>query len=128
MALAFLRGSRLVAMLGEIAMRAARWDGWALLSTAGNLTEREAPAELENLRDRFGHSNLNGVLVATELFDVAEEPTSGGGTRTVYRINERYELHPQRGPTARGPEHEDEKSAQKAPGILSPVTPTTETG
>ena len=132
MELAFLRGSRLVAMLGEIAMRTARSDGWALLSTAGNLTKREASAELEHLRNRFGHSTLKGVLVATELFDVAEEPTSSGGTRTVYRINERYELHDQRGPTAGGPEHEDEKSAQKAHGILSPilspVTPPTKTG
>jgi hypothetical protein len=44
--LAFLQGSRLVAMLGEIAMRTARSDGWALLSTAGQLIKREAPAEL----------------------------------------------------------------------------------
>ena len=92
MELAFLQGSRLVAMLGEIAMRTVRPDGWALLSTAGQLIKREAAAELEDLRKRFGYPNLKGVLLASELFDVTEEPTLGGGMRTIYRINERYEL------------------------------------
>ena len=92
MELAFLQGSRLVAMLGEIAMRTVRPDGWALLSTAGQLVKREAPAELEDLRKRFGYPNLKGVLLASELFDVTEEPTLGGGMCTIYRINERYEL------------------------------------
>jgi hypothetical protein len=38
--------------------------------------------------------------LASELFDVTEEPTHGGGTRTIYRINERYELLIHREPTA----------------------------
>lgn len=54
---------------------------------------REDPAELQDLRKRFGHSSLKAVLLATELFDIVDEPTPGGGTRTVYRINERYELN-----------------------------------
>lgn len=89
---AFLRSARLVAMLGEIAMRTARADGWALLSTAGHLIRREAPTELADLRKRFGQPGLKGVLLATELFDVNEESLPNGGTRTVYRINGRYEL------------------------------------
>lgn len=92
MELAFLQGSRLVALLGEIAVRAARPDGWTLLSTAGQLIKREVPSELDDMRARFGCQNLKGVLLASELFDVHEEPTTAG-TRTVYRINERYELH-----------------------------------
>lgn len=90
--LSFLQNSRLVAMLGEIAMRTARPDGWAMLSTAGNLIKREAPDELENLKERFGHRNLKGVLLAAEFFDVAEEQSPRGGVRTIYRINERYQL------------------------------------
>ena len=101
MELALLQGSRLVAMLGEIAMRTARPDGWALLSTAGHLIKREAPAELDDLRKRFGYPNLKGVLLASELFDVTEEPTPGG-TRTIYRIAERYELLMHREPAAAG--------------------------
>jgi hypothetical protein len=92
MELAFLQGSRLVAMLGEIAMRTVRSHGWALLSSAGQLIKREAPAELEDLYKRLGYAKMKGILLASELFDVADEQTRGGGTRTIYRINGRYAL------------------------------------
>jgi hypothetical protein len=82
-------------MLGEIAMQTPRADGWMLLSSAGHVIKRHASEELEDLRDRFGHSTLKEVLLATELFDVEDEPTSGGGTRTIYRINSRYALRVQ---------------------------------
>jgi hypothetical protein len=94
--LAFLRSSRLVVILGEIATQTPRADGWTLLSTAGNLIKRHAPSELDDLPRRLGHPTLKRVLLAAEVFDVAEEPTPGGGTRTIYRINERYELHMRR--------------------------------
>ena len=87
-----LRSSRLVVMLGQIAMATPRADGWTLLASAGHLIKREAPEELEDLRTRFGHPNLKAVLLATELFDVVEEPMPNGGTRTIYRINERWRL------------------------------------
>ncbi len=90
--LAFLRSSPLAAMLGEIAMQTAREDGWTLLSAAGQSIKQSAPLELQKLRARFGHANLKGVLLAIGVFDVVDEPTPGGGTRTIYRINERYEL------------------------------------
>jgi hypothetical protein len=92
MRLSHLQGSRLVAMLGEIALRTARDDGWAYLTTAMNLIKREAPQELDDLQKRYGHRNLKGILLAAEFFDVVDEPLAGGGTRTVYRINDRYEL------------------------------------
>lgn len=92
MELSFLQGSRLVAMLGEVALRTARTDGWALLSTAGHIIKREAPDELNDLLKRYGQRNLKGILVAAEFFDAKDEPLAGGGTRTIYRINDRYEL------------------------------------
>lgn len=92
MELMFLRGSRLVVMLGQIAMATRRADGWTVLQTAGNLIRRDAPSELLDLRARFGHTTLKTLLLATELFDVAEETMSGGSTRTFYRINERWRL------------------------------------
>ena len=113
MELAFVQSSRLVVMLGEIATRTARPDGWALLSTAGHLIKREAPAELEDLRNRFGVPNLKGVLLASELFDVADEPTPSGGTRSIYRINERYELQLRQESTA---------TEQHAPATV-PISP-----
>jgi hypothetical protein len=98
--LGFLRTSPLVVMLGEIAMRTARADGWALLSTATELIKREAPSELHDLRKRFGLPNLKAVLLATELFDLESAPVPDGGTQHLYRINERYELCIQRGTAA----------------------------
>lgn len=90
--LAPLQSSRLVVMLGEIAMRKARADGWTFLSTAEHIIRKEAPEELVDLQERFGLRNLKGVLLAAEFFETVEEPLSGGGTRTVYRISDRYEL------------------------------------
>lgn len=98
--LAVLRGSRLIVMLGEIAKRAPRADGWVMLSTAGQLIKRDALAELQDLQKQFGYPNLKAVLLASELFDVTEEPTPSGVTRTIYRINERYELLIHREPLA----------------------------
>ena len=90
--LAYLRGSRLVALLGEIAKRTARADGWAFFTTAANLIRREAPDELEDLRNRYSLPTLKAVLLATGFFDVANEELPKGGVRTIYRINDRYEL------------------------------------
>ena len=90
--LAFIRGSRLVVMLGEVALQSSREDGWTLLSMAGHMIKQTAPLELQDLHARFGHSNLKGVLLTTGVFDVQEEPTAAGGKRTTYRINENYEL------------------------------------
>ena len=94
-----LQGSLLVAMLGEIALKAARPDGWTLLSSAGNLIKRNAPAELEDLQKRYGHQNLKGILLAAGYFDVKGEALPNGGTRTVYRISDRYELQLVQGET-----------------------------
>lgn len=93
MELGFLQSSHLVAMLGEIALRTARPDGWAYLTTALNLIRREAPDELIDLQKRYGHQNLKGILLAAEYFDVLEEALPNGGIRTVFRINDRYTLH-----------------------------------
>lgn len=93
MELGFLQSSHLVAMLGEIALKTARPDGWAYVTTALNLIRREAPAELEDLQKRYGHQNLKGILLAAEYFDVLDEALPNGGGRTVYRINDRYTLH-----------------------------------
>lgn len=93
MELGFLHCSHLVAMLGEIALKTARRDGWAYLTTALNLIRREAPDELTALQQRYGHQNLKGILLAADFFDVTDEALPNGGIRTVYRINDRYTLH-----------------------------------
>jgi len=92
MELSWLRHSRLVLMLGELATKSDRADGWMVLSTACHVIRQHDPAELADLHKRFGHRTLKKLMQATELFDIEDEPTARGGTRTIYRINPRFQL------------------------------------
>lgn len=90
--LSWLQQSRLVILLGDIAMQMGRPDGWTPLSTAGQLVRLHAPEEVSVLKERYGYSNLKQLLLATGVFDVSDEPTSKGGLRTVYRIKPQWTL------------------------------------
>jgi hypothetical protein len=94
--LQWLRQSRLVLLLGELASRSNRSDGWTVLATAGQIVSREEPDELKDMAERYGHRTLKKLLQATELFDIDEEPTASGGTLTIYRINPRFKLRTHR--------------------------------
>lgn len=96
--LQWLRQSRLILTLGELATKTDRPDGWMILATACNVIRQLDPEELTELSQRFGHRTLKKLLLASELFDIDEEPTPKGGTRTIYRINPRFELQIQREP------------------------------
>jgi hypothetical protein len=93
----WLQHSRLVLMLGEVAQRTPRADGWTVLASAGHIVRQREPEELEHMQERYGQRTLKRLLQATELFDIEEEPTPRGGMRTVYRINPRFELQIQPG-------------------------------
>ena len=88
----FLRQTRLVAMLPEIALKTAHTNGWVHLTTAYNLVRQKAPDELVEIDKRFGLPNLKAVLLATEYFDVADEELPNGSKRVIYRISDRYQL------------------------------------
>jgi hypothetical protein len=92
MDLSWLRHSRLVLMLGEIATKTDRADGWMVLSTACHVIRQHEPTELADLDRRFGHRTLKKLMQATELFDIKDEPTARGGLRTIYRIDPRFQL------------------------------------
>jgi hypothetical protein len=92
MDLSWLRHSRLVLMLGEIATKTDRADGWMVLSTACHVIRQHEPTELADLDKRFGHRTLKKPMQATELFDIKDEPTARGGLRTIYRIDPRFQL------------------------------------
>lgn len=98
--LLWLRHSRLVLLLGELATKTPRADRWMDLATAGQVVRQLEPAELDGMAERYGHRTLKRLLLATELFDVQDEPMPRGGTRTIYRISPRYELHIQTEPTS----------------------------
>ena len=84
--LAWLQQSRLVQLLAQIALTSARADGWTFLSKAGDLLQQLAPEEKERLKERYGHATLKPLLIASELFEVEDEPTEGGGSRVIYRV------------------------------------------
>ncbi len=90
--LSFLRQSRLVLMLGDIATQMGREDGWALISSAGHLIKEHAPEELEQMKEMHGYSSLKKLIQASEIFDVHEEVTQKGGARHLYRLKSGWEL------------------------------------
>jgi len=84
--LQWLRQSRLVMLLVETATQVVRPDGWAVLDAADHLIRQHAPEEISALHDKHGHKTLKGLVLATELFDLCEEPTDRGGIRVLYRL------------------------------------------
>jgi hypothetical protein len=83
--LTFLQTGRIVQLLGEIAATAARPDGWTDLARAGHLVASLEPDELANAKRKFGNGSLKKLLVASEMFEVVDEPVGGGHVRTIYR-------------------------------------------
>lgn len=84
--LVWLRQSPLVVLLHEVAMQKARPDGWTNLADAGQLAHIHKSDEVAHMKERYGHSTLKRLLIASELFDVLDEPLSNGNFRTLYRV------------------------------------------
>lgn len=89
--LSWLRQSRLVLLLGDIAVQTARADGWASINIAGQLVKQHAPEEVAVLKERYGHKSLKALLIETEIFDIFEEPTEKG-FRVLYRLKSGWKL------------------------------------
>lgn len=90
--LSFLRLSRLILLLGDIATQIGRPDGWALMNVAGQLIKQNAPEELALLKEKYGHKSLKSLILATEIFDVYEESTQKGGIRVLYKLKSGWEV------------------------------------
>lgn len=56
------------------------------LSSAALSIRQQVPEAVANLKERYGHKKLKGIILATEYFDICEEPTEKGGIRVLYRI------------------------------------------
>jgi hypothetical protein len=87
--LSLLRQSLLALLLCEIASQNARTDGWFSLSAASLIIRREAPEEVDLLKVKYGHKSLKALILATEMFDLYEEPTAKG-LRVLYRLKPDY--------------------------------------
>ena len=94
--LAWLQQSRLVLLLGNIAQQNGDLDGWTPLGTAGQVLREHAPEEIAVMKERYGQKTLKGLVLAADLFDVRDEPTATGGSRTIYRIKPEWSLGPLR--------------------------------
>ncbi len=84
--LSWLQQSSLVALLREVAVQKARADGWAYLADAGWIARAQEADAVINMKARYGHATLKRLLIATELFDVFDQPLPRGGVRTIYRL------------------------------------------
>ncbi len=80
-----LQATPLVAFFQEVAKKHHRDDGWTYLAQAGGLAGQTFPDEVKDLKDRYGVTTLKKLLIAAEIFEVRDEPTSGGSFRTIYK-------------------------------------------
>jgi hypothetical protein len=87
MELAWLQSSPLVKLLHVVAASLSRGDGWTYLALAGHIAVRDLPDEVSNIKERYGLPTFRKILIASEMFEVRDEPLPGGGTRTIYRNN-----------------------------------------
>ena len=69
-----------------MAVQKARPDGWLVFQSVEQFIRQQIPEEFANLEKRFGYKTIKEILLATEFFDIAEEPTKKGGVRLLYRI------------------------------------------
>lgn len=83
--LQWLQSSPLISLLRDISSQVHRPDGWTYLAHAGNLARVHESDAVANMKELYGHSTLKTLLVASELFDVFDEPLPTGRFRTLYR-------------------------------------------
>lgn len=81
----------LLILLLDIAANTKRADAWASITTAEQLVKKNAPEELALLKEKYGCKSLKALLIATEIFELYEEPTKNG-FRALYRLKAGYEL------------------------------------
>jgi hypothetical protein len=87
--LAFLQQSPLVGLLLNVSFHQSRSDGWTLLNVAGQQIRQTLPGEMERVKSKWGYKTLKELVLASELFEILEEPTEKGGIRVFYRPNQK---------------------------------------
>lgn len=85
MELAWLQSSPLVQLLRAVAANLSRGDGWTYLALAGHVAMSDLPDEVQNIKERYGLATFKSLLLASDMFEVREEPLPQGQTRTIYR-------------------------------------------
>jgi len=83
--LSFLQQSPIVALLLNVSTQQPRSDGWSLLNVAGQQIRLILPEEMGQLKNSWGYKTLKELILASEFFEIIEEPTEKGGIRVLYR-------------------------------------------
>ncbi len=86
--LMWLQESPLINLFGDIASRIARADGWACLAHAGSLVHKQAPDDVVNIKAKYGYSSFRKLIIASECFEIFDEPLANGGFRMFYRLRD----------------------------------------
>jgi len=83
--LAWLQQSPTVRLLSECVKQLGRMDGWLPLATAAHVIRQHEPEDVTRIKERYGYSTLKQLVIASQMFDIQDEPTTKG-FRTVYRL------------------------------------------
>lgn len=78
----------LVTILYNEAVRATQNDGWIPLHSVGQLIRKIVNEEKESSIKECGYKTLKSLILATDLFDISEEPVAQGGARVSYRLKQ----------------------------------------
>lgn len=84
--LMMLQGSPLIQLFCDISTQISRADGWACLAHAGQLVHKEAPDEVAEMKAKYGYESFKKLLVASECFEILDDPIPNGRFRTFYRL------------------------------------------
>jgi hypothetical protein len=80
-----LQNNPIVVMLNDLAQYKANSDGWVSFTQASQILQQQLPEEFAELKKRYGNK-LKNIVLAADIFEITEEPTSKGGSRLFYRI------------------------------------------
>lgn len=78
--------SRVITMLLELSTTQSRTDGWTVLDEATRYLRENLYDDLDKIKKHHQCRTMKALILACELFDILEEPTKKGGTRTLYRV------------------------------------------
>jgi hypothetical protein len=81
-----LKNFTLVKRLIDISEQQSRHDGWTSLSKAEQLINKDFPKEIDDVKKLYKCKTLKRLMKITELFDIYDETTDKGGTRTIYKV------------------------------------------
>ena len=86
--LMWLQVSPLINLFRDIATRIARADGWVCLAHAGSLAHKQMPDDVANMKTIYGYSSFKKLLMASECFEIIDEPLLNGRYRPLYRLQD----------------------------------------